>query len=130
MVNKMNWLKKRNAHQTTDTSNLVLKTDYNTKPNEIVKKYTDHAKYITAQEFNKLTGYNFAARLKQANLVSNDNISDIVKNTYFDDKLKNLNKRVISNKTQHVLIQNELKKLQKFHLSLLIGQIYFGNDAS
>ena len=37
MVNKMNWLKKRNAHQTTDTSNLVLKTDYNTKPNEIEK---------------------------------------------------------------------------------------------
>ena len=37
MVNKMNWLKKRNAYQTTDTSNLVLKTDYNTKPNEIEK---------------------------------------------------------------------------------------------
>ena len=44
MVNKMSWLKKRNAHQTTDTSNLVLKTDYNTKPNEIEKIYTDHAK--------------------------------------------------------------------------------------
>ena len=53
-----------------------------------------------------------------------------MKNTYFDDKLENLNKRVISNKTQHVLIQNDLKKLQKFYLSLLIGQIYFGNDAS
>ena len=41
------------------------KTDYNTKINKIENKITtghDHDKYITAQEFDKLTG-NFTARL-------------------------------------------------------------------
>ena len=38
-------------------NNLVKKTDYNTKINEIKKKITDHNcdKYITAPEFNKFT---------------------------------------------------------------------------
>ena len=56
-------VKKFNAIQTTDTSNLLKKTDYNTKMNEIEKKITDHDhsnKYITTQEFNKLTAENFA----------------------------------------------------------------------
>ena len=52
-------------------SNLVRKTEYDTKVNEIEKKITDrsHEEYITAPEFNKLTAENFAARL-QANLTS------------------------------------------------------------
>ena len=35
---------------------LLIKTDYNTKINEIEKKLTDdnHDKYITTPEFNKL----------------------------------------------------------------------------
>ena len=33
----MNWLKKVNALQTSDTCNLVKKTDYNTKINETEK---------------------------------------------------------------------------------------------
>ena len=37
----------------------------------------------------------------------------LVKNTDFDDKLKHLNKIVTSNKTKHVLVQNELNKLSK-----------------
>ena len=55
-----------------DVSSLVKKTDYNTKISELEKKLTDHNhdKYITTPEFNKLTGQNFAARLKQANLVT------------------------------------------------------------
>ena len=50
----------------------LKKTDYNTKINKIEKRIThhDHGKYITTQEFNKLTVDNFAARLKQANLAS------------------------------------------------------------
>ena len=38
-------------------SNLVKKTDYNTKINEIEKKITNHNhdKYITTPEFNKFT---------------------------------------------------------------------------
>ena len=40
----------------------------------------------------------------------------------FDDKLKNLNKKVTSNVTKHLLVENELKKLQTLDSSLLIGQ--------
>ena len=40
-----------------NVSNLVKKTDYNTKINEIDKKTTDddYNKYITTPKFNKLT---------------------------------------------------------------------------
>ena len=57
---------------TTDTSNLAKKTDFNTKINEVEKKITDYDydKYITTQEFNQLTSERFAARLAQANLAS------------------------------------------------------------
>ena len=52
-------------------SNLVTKTDYDTKTKEIEKKINDHKyeKYITTPEFNKLTAENFATRLAQENLV-------------------------------------------------------------
>ena len=53
----------------SNVSNLVKKTDYNTKINEIEKKTTDHDhdQYVTIQEFHKLTAENFASRLAQAN---------------------------------------------------------------
>ena len=66
------------------------------------KKTFDHNqnKYITTQEFNKLTLENVSARLKQVNLA-----------TDFDDKLKHSNNKVTLNKVKHVLYQNELDKL-------------------
>ena len=47
-------LKKVNSIQTNDTIDLVKKTDYNTKINEVEKKITDHHyhKYTTTQQFN------------------------------------------------------------------------------
>ena len=53
------------------------------------KKIADHNhdKYITTLEFTKLTAEDFAARLKQANLVTTTN---------FDDKLKGLNQKINS----------------------------------
>ena len=68
-----------------NVSNLVKKTDYNTKINEVEKKITDHnhGKYINTPEFNKLEAENFAARLAKANLVTK---------TDFNNKLKNLKK--------------------------------------
>ena len=110
-------------------SNVVNKTDYNTKISEIENKTTtdhDHDKYITSQEFNKLTSGNFTARLKQAKL-SRKNDFNFVKKTDFDDKLKNLNKKITSNKAKHVLVENELKKLQTFDSSLFIVQSFFNN---
>ena len=47
-------VKKVNSIQTNDTIDLVKKTDYNTKINEVEKKITDHRydKYTTTQQFN------------------------------------------------------------------------------
>ena len=46
-------------------SNLVTKTDYNTKIGEIEKKITEHnhGKYITTPEFNNLAAGAFISRL-------------------------------------------------------------------
>ena len=54
------------------------KNNYNTKINEIKKKITDHDhdKYITTQEFNKVTSKNFAA---QAYLASKKDIAGLGK---------------------------------------------------
>ena len=65
-----------------NVSNLVKKTDYNTKISEIENKITtdhDHDKYITTQEFNKFTSENFTTRLKQANLANKSDTSNFVK---------------------------------------------------
>ena len=64
---------------------------------------------MTTPELIKLTAENFAARLAQADLASKGDIADFVKKTDFDDKLWNLNKKVTSNKTKHLLLENELK---------------------
>ena len=83
-----------------DVRCLVKETDYNANISKTENKITnhDHDKYITTSEFNKLTAENFKARLAQANLV-----------TKTDVKLKSLNKKISSNKTKHLLVQNELK---------------------
>ena len=121
-----------------NVSNLVKKTNYNTKINEAEKKITDHGhsnKYITTQEFNKLTSENFAARLKQAKLESKSDIPNLVNKTGFDNKLVSFNKRIDSNKTKHVLVENELneltekvKLLSREDYSFLLGRIYFPSD--
>ena len=48
---------------------------------------------------------NIAARLAEANLVSKNYIAKFIKKTDFDDKLKNVNKEVTSNKSEHLLIE-------------------------
>ena len=70
-----------------NVSNLVKKTDYDTKISEIEKKVANHNhdKYITTPEFNKFTAEIFAARLAQANLVTKAD---------FDNKLISLNKKI------------------------------------
>ena len=69
---------------------------------KLKKKKLDHGrdKYITTQEFNKLTADNLSARLAQANLATKAGIANFVKETDFDNKLINLNKKVTSNKTK------------------------------
>ena len=55
-----------------------------------------------------MTAENFAVRLAQANLASQTDIAGLVKTINFDDKLKNINKNITSNKSKHLLVQNEL----------------------
>ena len=102
-------------------SSLVKKTDYNTKITEIENRLIDHnrGKYITTPEFNRLTAENFAARLKQANLVTK---------TDFDDKLKSLNQRSNPDKTEHLLVENELRKLKTLDSSYFRGRNGFEDD--
>ena len=65
-------------------------------------------KYINTPEFNKLTTENFKARLAQ---------EDLVTKTDFYVKLKEISKKITSNKTRYLLVENELKKLKIFDLS-------------
>ena len=55
----------------------------------------------------------FTARLAQA---------DSVTKTDFDTKLQDISKRMTSNKSKHLLVENELKKLQKFNSSYFRGK--------
>ena len=88
----------------------LKKTDYDAKITEIEKKLSDHNhdKYITTPEFNTVAADVFNAKLVQANLMTNID---------FDAKLSSLNRKITLNKTKHLLVENEFKKLKTFDLS-------------
>ena len=44
--------------------------------------------------------------LAEANLGSKNQITALVEKTDFDDKIKYLNKNVVSNKSKHLLVEN------------------------
>ena len=104
-----------------------LKTKYKPALTAIENKPPDHSKYTTTPEFNRLTAERFSARLAQVNLASQNDIANFVKKTD-DDKLKNLNKKIISNIKTHVLAENNFKHLQTFDSSPFIGKSYCDID--
>ena len=105
-----------------DTISLVTTTVLNTKIGEVEKNFFDHAKYINTQEFNKLNAESFAARLKQPNFFNK---------TDFDNKLISFNKKVTSNKTNYLEVQEKLNSLSTKYDSSFLGRIYFtSNDGS
>ena len=63
----------------------------------------------------------FNARLAQPNLITK---------TDFDAKLSSLNRKITSNKARHLLIENELNKLNAFGLSYFRGKSHFGEDGT
>ena len=105
-----------------NVSSPVKKIDYNTKITELEKKLADHNhnRYITTPEFNKDANV-FNARLTQANLVAK---------TDFDAILSSLNRKITENKTKHLLVENELKKLKTFDSSYFTGKSHFEEDGS
>ena len=88
-----------------------------------LKKLTDHKheKYITNPEFIKLTADHFAARLAQANLITK---------TFLDAKLSSFNRKIVSNKAKHLLIQNQLKKLETLDSIYFRGKSHFEDDGT
>ena len=94
-------------------------TVLNKKLSEVQNKTPDNSKYITTQEFNNLTAENFAARLKQA---------DLVNKTDFENKLTSFNRRITSNKTKHLEVQKKLNSLITKDYNFLLGQIYFTSN--
>ena len=72
---------------------------------------------ITTQEFNKLTVENFAAKLKQA---------DIVNKTNFDNKIPSFNRRITSNKeAKHLEVQKKLNSLITKDYNFFLSQNFF-----
>ena len=89
--------------------------------NSLAKKKQFLTQNITTPEFNNLAADVFDARLAQANLRTK---------TDFDAKLSSLNRKITSNKSKHLLVENELKKLKTFDLSHFIGNSHFEEDGA
>ena len=81
-------------------SNLVKKQIRTQKLMKLKRKLliTKHDKYIATPEFNKLTVESFAAGLTYA---------DFVTKIDFDNNLSNFNRKITSNKTKSLVIENE-----------------------
>ena len=95
-------------------SSLVKKTDY---------RLTDHNhdKYITTSEFNTLDEDVFDARVAQANWITK---------TDFDAKLSSLDRKTTENKSENLLVENELNKLKTFDSSYFIDKSHFEEDGT
>ena len=59
----------------------------------------------------------FNARLAQANLIAKTDLSS-------------LDRKIAANKTKHLLVENELKKLRTFDSSYFIGKSHFEEDGA
>ena len=105
-----------------DVSSSVKKTEYNTKISVIEKKIIDHDhdKYITTPEFNTMTASTFNEKLAVQ--------IDLIRKPEFDAKLKSVSDRFSLNKSKHLLVKNELKKLEKFDAAYFRGKNYFDGD--
>ena len=94
-----------------------------------LKKNTDldhRNKYITTQEFNKLTSEYFASRFAQTNLASKNDFVNFVRKREFGNKLKKLNK------TKHVEVEKKITHLTNKVIEIpekgydfLWGKMYF-----
>ena len=101
-----------------DVSNLVKKTDFNTKVTEIEGKIPSITGLATNSELSAVEN-------------KIPDVSSLVKKTNLNAELKKNSDRITSNKSRHLQIENELKKLQKFDAAYFRGKNYFdGNDGA
>ena len=78
--------------------------------------------YITTPEFSTMAATVFNARLAAQ--------TDLIRRPEFDFKLKGISDKVTKNKTKHLLVENELKKLQKFDAVYFRGKSHFEEDVT
>ena len=91
----------------------------------------NHNKYITTPQFNKFAAEIFTLRLKRRSLASKSDIDDFVKNTDFDNKLKDFT----SNKNELNELSKKVKAISTKRLtknlinkfSILNGSKYFSS---
>ena len=119
-----------------DVTNLVKKADFNTKVTEIEGKIPDISSLATKSALTvienkipdvssliKKTDFNTKVTEREGKI---SDVSNLVKKIDFDSKLKKNIDRVTKNKSKHLLVENELKKLKEFDLSYFRGENYFG----
>ena len=56
--------------------------------------------------------------------------TDFDTKTDFDAKLSSLNRKITQNKSKHLLVENELKKLETFDSSYFICKSHFEEDGT
>ena len=76
---------------------------------------------ITTPGFNTLAVDVFDTRLAQANLIPK---------TDFDAKLTSLNMKITWNRSKHLLVENELKKVKTFDSGYFIFKSHFEEDGT
>ena len=68
-----------------------------------------------------MTAENFAASLAQANLITK---------TDFETKLSSLNRKIVSNKTKYLLVQNQSENIETFDSIYFRGKSHFHDDGT
>ena len=111
------------------TGRFVLKTKYDTDKSELEKKIPDTSGLVYDSKISEIEG----KILDVTNLATKTALTTVenkilVTKTDFDTKLLSFNRKITSNKTKHVLVQNGLKRLEAFDLGYFIGKSHFKED--
>ena len=126
-----------------DISNLATKSNLNTKINEVkneIPSITGLATIsaLTAVE-NKIPSNSGLATISTLTAVENKipSISSLVEKTDYDTKVGeienrmiSLNRKIVSNKTKDISLENDLKRLKTFESSYFRGKNYFDEDGN
>ena len=56
--------------------------------------------------------------------------TNLITKIYFDAKFLGLYRKITSNKTKHLLVENELNKVKTFDSSYFIGKSHFEEDGT
>ena len=140
-----------------DTSGFVLKTNDNTDKTELENKILDVSNFVKKAKLieteNKISDVSSLATKTAltAVVVKNQTLTlklqklkinlltiimknilqaNLITKTDFEAKLWRINRKITENKTENVLIKNELNKLKKFDSSYIVGKSHFEEDGT